>query len=165
MSSKPIKNTKQFLNSQAMLRKSQPQSQLRLKDKADLVRMVDFQFIRKIHYYKVESFLGALYVDRGLYYCRRFCQVCFFPRLKVHICNHFFFQQFVFFQHFIITQQWNDPKSQLQQCCLTLRKSKVGTDPDIPEYKTIAVEGPTNTRVYRVAVYFRYYLILKISLI
>jgi dsRNA-specific ribonuclease len=49
-----------------MLRKY-PQAQLRIKDKADLV----------------ESFLGALYIDRGLLYCRRFCRVCFFPRLKV----------------------------------------------------------------------------------
>ncbi|KAI1732069.1 ribonuclease-III-like domain-containing protein [Ditylenchus destructor] len=95
---------------------------LRVKDKADLV----------------EAFLGALYVDRGLEYCRTFCQVCFFPRLK----------------HFILTQKWNDPKSQLQQCCLTLRQPTSG-EPDIPEYKTIGVEGPTNTRVYRVAVYFR----------
>lgn len=108
---------------QAMLRKGQQQCQLRLKDKADLV----------------ESFLGALYIDRGLTYCRRFCQICFFPRLK----------------YFIISQRWNDPKSQLQQCCLTLRSSNIGVEPDIPEYKTIGVEGPTNTRIYRVAVYFR----------
>lgn len=55
---------------------------------------------------------------------------------------------------FIVTQRWNDPKSQLQQCCLTLRQMD-GSEPDIPEYKTIAVEGPTNTRVYKVAVYFK----------
>ncbi|MFH4979193.1 hypothetical protein AB6A40_005902 [Gnathostoma spinigerum] len=96
--------------------------QLRVKDKADLV----------------ESFLGALYVDRGLAYCKVFCRVCFFPRLK----------------YFIMSQRWNDPKSQLQQCCLTLRQFD-GGEPDIPEYRTIAVEGPTNTRVYKVAVYFR----------
>ncbi|VDN05000.1 unnamed protein product [Thelazia callipaeda] len=96
--------------------------QLRVKDKADLV----------------EAFLGALYVDRGLDYCKVFCRICFFPRLKF----------------FIISQHWNDPKSQLQQCCLTLRQMD-GSEPDIPEYKTIAVEGPTNTRVYKVAVYFR----------
>lgn len=105
-----------------MLRKY-PQAQLRIKDKADLV----------------ESFLGALYIDRGLLYCRRFCRVCFFPRLK----------------YFIMNQRWNDPKSQLQQCCLTLRIPRTGNDPDIPEYKTIGIEGPTNTRVFRVAVYFR----------
>lgn len=54
-----------------------------------------------------------------------------------------------------MSQRWNDPKSQLQQCCLTLRQVD-GSEPDIPEYKTIAVEGPTNTRLYKVAVYFRY---------
>uniref|UniRef100_A0AAF5PTB3 Ribonuclease 3 n=1 Tax=Wuchereria bancrofti TaxID=6293 RepID=A0AAF5PTB3_WUCBA len=95
---------------------------LRVKDKADLV----------------EAFLGALYVDRGFDYCKIFCRICFFPRLKF----------------FIIAQHWNDPKSQLQQCCLTLRQMD-GGEPDIPEYRTIAVEGPTNTRIYKVAVYFR----------
>lgn len=78
-------------------------------------------------------------MDRGLEYCKVFSRVCFFPRLK----------------YFILTQRWNDPKSQLQQCCLTLRQTDSG-EPDIPEYKTIGVEGPTNTRVYRVAVYFRF---------
>uniref|UniRef100_A0A915E0C2 RNase III domain-containing protein n=1 Tax=Ditylenchus dipsaci TaxID=166011 RepID=A0A915E0C2_9BILA len=73
-------------------------TQLRLKDKADLV----------------EAFLGALYVDRGLDYCTSFCR------------------------YFILTQRWNDPKSQLQQCCLTLRQSSSG-DPDIPEYKTVVL--------------------------
>lgn len=58
------------------------------------------------------------------------------------------------FQFFIIAQHWNDPKSQLQQCCLALRQMD-GGEPDIPEYRTIAVEGPTNTRIYKVAVYFR----------
>ncbi|KAK0420167.1 hypothetical protein QR680_014549 [Steinernema hermaphroditum] len=85
----------------------------------------------------VESFLGALYVDRGLKYCRTFCEVCFFPRLK----------------HFIESQRWNDPKSQLQQNCIALRDGK--NPPEIPEYKVIAIEGPTNTRLYRVGVYFR----------
>jgi len=53
----------------------------------------------------LEAFLGALYVDKGLDDCKVFCQVCFFPRL----------------QDFILHQYWNDPKSKLQQCCLTLR--------------------------------------------
>ncbi|VDN53922.1 unnamed protein product [Dracunculus medinensis] len=95
---------------------------LKLKDKADLV----------------EALIGALYVDRGLGYCKIFCRVCFFPRFKL----------------FILSQRWNDPKSQLQQRCLALRQIDGGT-PDIPEYKTIGVAGPTNTRVYQVAVYFR----------
>ncbi|VDO97599.1 unnamed protein product [Soboliphyme baturini] len=95
---------------------------LRMKDKADLV----------------EAFLGSLYVDKGLEWCKVFCKVCFYPRLK----------------YFIISQKWNDPKSQLQQCCLTLRNPD-GGEPDIPQYKVVRVEGPTNTRMYRVAVYFR----------
>ncbi|KAL1429496.1 hypothetical protein MTO96_016127 [Rhipicephalus appendiculatus] len=86
----------------------------------------------------LEAFLGALFVDKGLEYCNAFCQVCFFPRL----------------QDFILNQDWNDPKSKLQQCCLTLR-SMDGGEPDIPMYKVIECKGPTNTRVYTVAVYFR----------
>lgn len=33
-----------------------------------------------------------------------------------------------------MNQDWNDAKSQLQQCCLTLRDPSDG-DPDIPVYK------------------------------
>ncbi|KAK4310674.1 hypothetical protein Pmani_017774 [Petrolisthes manimaculis] len=97
-------------------------TELKTKDRADLL----------------EAFLGALYIDRGLTYCRTFCQVCFFPRLH----------------QFIMNQDWNDPKSKLQQCCLTLRTMD-GGEPDIPIYKVIECKGPTNTRVYTVAVYFR----------
>ncbi|XP_005186977.2 ribonuclease 3 [Musca domestica] len=86
----------------------------------------------------LEAFLGALYVDKGLLYCEQFCHVCLFPRLQM----------------FIMNQDWNDPKSKLQQCCLTLRTMD-GGEPDIPLYKVIESSGPTNTRVYTVAVYFR----------
>jgi ribonuclease-3 len=86
----------------------------------------------------LEAFIGALYVDGGLDKCRAFCAVCFFPRLE----------------DFIIHQSWNDPKSKLQQCCLTLR-SLESREPDIPVYKVVDTIGPTNTRVYKVAVYFK----------
>lgn len=86
----------------------------------------------------LEAFLGALYVDKDLEYCETFCHVCLFPRL----------------QDFIMNQDWNDPKSKLQQCCLTLRTMD-GNEPDIPYYKVVESTGPTNTRVYKVAVYFR----------
>ncbi|XP_072938509.1 ribonuclease 3 [Epargyreus clarus] len=86
----------------------------------------------------LEAFLGALYVDKKLEYCQAFCNACLFPRL----------------QEFIMNQDWNDPKSKLQQCCLTLR-SMEGGEPDIPLYKVIECLGPTNTRVYTVGVYFR----------
>lgn len=98
------------------------QNGLKVKDRADIL----------------EAFLGALFVDKGLDYCRRFCQVVFFPRLE----------------HFIRNQDWNDPKSKLQQCCLTLRHMSNG-QPEIPLYKVIDSSGPTNTRRYTVAVYFR----------
>ncbi|KAM3961500.1 LOW QUALITY PROTEIN: ribonuclease 3 drosha [Aphomia sociella] len=86
----------------------------------------------------LEAFLGALFIDKNLEYCQAFCNACLFPRL----------------QEFIMNQDWNDPKSKLQQCCLTLR-SMEGGEPDIPLYKVINCLGPTNTRVYEVGVYFR----------
>ncbi|XP_075976678.1 ribonuclease 3 drosha isoform X1 [Anticarsia gemmatalis] len=86
----------------------------------------------------LEAFLGALFIDKNLEYCQAFCNACLFPRL----------------QEFIMNQGWNDPKSKLQQCCLTLR-SMEGGEPDIPVYKVIECLGPTNTRVYTVGVYFR----------
>ncbi|KAG8259534.1 hypothetical protein J6590_011829 [Homalodisca vitripennis] len=86
----------------------------------------------------LEAFLGAMYVDKGLEFCQTFCSVCFFPRL----------------QDFIMHQDWNDPKSKLQQCCLTLRTME-GGEPEIPVYKVIECMGPTNTRIYTVAVYFK----------
>lgn len=121
-----------------------PKSDIKTKDRADLL----------------EAFLGALYVDRGLEVCEMFCQVCLFPRLQI----------------FIMNQDWNDPKSKLQQCCLTRKRpfyrnfkgeksskwfssfsvrTMDGGEPDIPVYKVIECIGPTNTRVYTVAVYFR----------
>lgn len=66
---------------------SNPKSELKTKDRADLL----------------EAFLGALYVDKGLTFTLTFCEVCLFPRLQM----------------FIMNQDWNDPKSKLQQCCLT----------------------------------------------
>jgi len=86
----------------------------------------------------LEALVGALYVDQDLYHCQVFAEVCFFPRL----------------QQFIVNQDWNDPKSKLQQCCLTLRTMD-GGEPDIPIYKVIECKGPSNTRLYTVAVYFR----------
>uniref|UniRef100_A0A3Q3W0M3 Ribonuclease 3 n=1 Tax=Mola mola TaxID=94237 RepID=A0A3Q3W0M3_MOLML len=56
-------------------------------------------------------------------------------------------------QEFILNQDWNDPKSQLQQCCLTLRTE--GKEPDIPLYKTLQTVGPSHARTYTVAVYFK----------
>ncbi|KAK6055854.1 RNase3 domain protein, partial [Cooperia oncophora] len=60
-------------------------------------------------------------------------------------------------QHFIESKKWNDSKSQLQQCCLAMRELDAGDSsaPEMPEYRTIGIEGSTNARHYRVAVYFR----------
>lgn len=58
---------------------------------------------------------------QGLIYCQTFANVCFFPRLH----------------DFIMHQDWNDPKSKLQQCCLTLRTME-GGEPEIPIYKLLS---------------------------
>ncbi|KAJ8720232.1 hypothetical protein PYW07_012275 [Mythimna separata] len=86
----------------------------------------------------LEAFLGALFLDKNLKYCEVFCNACLFPRLP----------------EFIMNQDWNDPKSKLQQCCLTLRSLEAGA-PDVPIYKVLGSTGPTNTRKYTVGVYFR----------
>lgn len=110
-----------------------PKAEIKIKDKADLL----------------EAFLGALYVDKDLTYCQVFANVCFFPRLQQFILNQvrrtylLLSVKYIFFQ--IFDQDWNDPKSKLQQCCLTLRTMD-GGEPDIPIYKIIECKGPTNTR-------------------
>ncbi|KAL4219635.1 hypothetical protein ACF0H5_022207 [Mactra antiquata] len=86
----------------------------------------------------LEALLGAMLIDGGLEPCKILIEVCFLPRLK----------------DFILDQEWNDPKSELQQCCLTLRDINDET-PDIPVYKVLKASGPTNQRTYTVAVYFR----------
>ncbi|GAU98985.1 hypothetical protein RvY_10050-2 [Ramazzottius varieornatus] len=85
----------------------------------------------------VEAYLGALYLDKGLTICEGFCRVFFFPKLTDFIGN----------------QTWSDPKSRLQQSCLTL-KSADGISPGLPEYRVIDKTGPSNNRIYEVAVYF-----------
>ncbi|PAV86382.1 hypothetical protein WR25_22355 [Diploscapter pachys] len=86
----------------------------------------------------VEAVIGALFVDRGWIYAQTLVRVLFLPRLK----------------YFIESNRWNDPKSRLQQMCLTLRHAD-SRDPDMPEYKVLQSQGSTNSRVYTVAVYFR----------
>lgn len=50
-------------------------------------------------------------------------------------------------------QFWNDPKSRLQQCCLSLRDVD-DSRPSLPNYKCVEEKGPPNHKIYRVAVYF-----------
>ncbi len=50
-------------------------------------------------------------------------------------------------------QFWNDPKSRLQQCCLSLRDVD-DSRPSLPTYKCVEEKGPPNNKTYRVAVYF-----------
>ena len=70
-------------------------------------------------------------LDRGIVFVDVFMKVCFYPRLK----------------HFIMQQVWNDPKSCLQQCCLTLRPEE--GSPDLPEYKVIHNSGSVQKLRYK----------------
>lgn len=85
-----------------------------------------------------EAFIGALYIDQGLQSVEVFCNVCMFNKL----------------QDIIMYQFWNDPKSRLQQCCLSLRDVD-DSNPSLPTYKLIEERGPPNRKQYRVAVYFK----------
>ena len=62
---------------------------------------------------------------------------------------------YVFFQikDIILYQFWNDPKSRLQQVCLSIRDVD-DSKPSLPTYKLIEEKGPPNHKQYRVAVYF-----------
>nr|pir hypothetical protein F26E4.13 - Caenorhabditis elegans [Caenorhabditis elegans] len=86
----------------------------------------------------VEAFIGALYVDRGIEHCRAFIRIVFCPRLK----------------HFIESEKWNDAKSHLQQWCLAMRDPS-SSEPDMPEYRVLGIEGPTNNRIFKIAVYYK----------
>ncbi|CAF0888175.1 unnamed protein product [Brachionus calyciflorus] len=84
-----------------------------------------------------EAFIGALYVDQNLEPVKICCNVCMFNKLK----------------DIILYQFWHDPKSRLQQCCLSLRDVD-DSKPSLPVYKLIEEKGPPNHKQYRVAVYF-----------
>lgn len=62
-----------------------------------------------------------------------FCKCLWFLFAFVEVVWLHVFYLVCVLQEFILNQDWNDPKSQLQQCCLTLRTE--GKEPDIPLYK------------------------------
>lgn len=109
-----------------------------------------------------EAFVGALYIDKGLEAVEIFCNVCMFNKLQVIKSFIDFFFNFkttgififkLFFKDIILYQFWHDPKSRLQQCCLSLRDVD-DSKPSLPRYKLIEEKGPPNHKQYRVAVYF-----------
>ncbi|CAF1307302.1 unnamed protein product, partial [Didymodactylos carnosus] len=85
-----------------------------------------------------EAFIAALFIDQGLEAIYSFCRATIFPRL----------------QEFISTQYWNDPKSNLQHCCLALRDPN-DRNPPLPEYRVLKSIGSSNNVQYKVGVYFR----------
>ena len=85
-----------------------------------------------------EAFIAALFIDQGLDSIYAFCRATIFPRL----------------QDFITTQHWNDPKSNLQHCCLALRDPN-DRNPPLPEYRVLKSIGSSNNVQYKVGVFFR----------
>ena len=85
-----------------------------------------------------EAFIAALFIDQGLESIYAFCRATIFPRL----------------QDFISTQHWNDPKSNLQHCCLALRDPN-DRNPPLPEYRVLKSIGSSNNVQYKVGVFFR----------
>ncbi|CAF1240066.1 unnamed protein product [Adineta ricciae] len=85
-----------------------------------------------------EAFIAALFIDQGLEAIYALCRATIFPRL----------------QDFISTQHWNDPKSNLQHCCLALRDPN-DRNPPLPEYVVLKSIGSSNNVQYRVGVFFR----------
>ena len=81
-------------------------------------------------YFGYLNLLNNSNLDRGITHVDVFMKACFYPRLK----------------HFIMEQVWNDPKSCLQQCCLTLRPEE--GSPDLPEYKVVNM-NPLSKQRYK----------------
>ncbi|CAG5111732.1 Oidioi.mRNA.OKI2018_I69.chr2.g6007.t2.cds [Oikopleura dioica] len=104
---------------------------IRLLAKALTLKNVKYNDITKGHNQRLE------FLDQGIIAVDVFMKVCFYPRLK----------------HFIMSQVWNDPKSCLQQCCLTLRPEE--GSPDLPEYRHNSSSTSSSKMRYRVEVYFR----------
>ncbi|XP_065068928.1 ribonuclease 3-like [Rhopilema esculentum] len=84
-----------------------------------------------------EAFIGAVFVDKGIEYCKKICEVTLFGKLESFIINH----------------DWLDPKSKLQNCCAYLRSEN--NKLENPNYKILEVSGPLPHRTFKAAVYFR----------
>lgn len=86
----------------------------------------------------VESFIAALYIDKGLEYAETFCEICLFPKLFDDSKGLKFL----------------DAKSRLQHSLVYTCKKK-GQEIEPPHYRVLSVEGPLHNRKCTVAVYFR----------
>ncbi|XP_066931754.1 ribonuclease 3-like isoform X2 [Clytia hemisphaerica] len=88
-----------------------------------------------------EALLGAVHIDRnpkGIQYCYKIIEVSILSRLN----------------EFIINQEWLDPKSQLQQCCLSLRRlDDVGED--YPIYTKQNEHNESGIHIFEVSVSFK----------
>ena len=102
--------------------------------KKSIYEIIDFYFPLNL------AFVGALYIDQGLEAVVVFCNVCMFNKLQVNIMNDKKKKMFILklcfelFKDIILYQFWNDPKSRLQQCCLSLRDVDE-SKPALPTYK------------------------------
>ncbi|XP_065646596.1 ribonuclease 3 isoform X2 [Hydra vulgaris] len=85
-----------------------------------------------------EAFLAALHLDKGLLHCQKLIEVCILSRLK----------------EFILSQDWLEPKSQLQQCCNTYYNKTKPDKVEHPVYKRIKLSTINGVQNFKVGVYF-----------
>uniref|UniRef100_A0A0N4ZSN7 SET domain-containing protein n=1 Tax=Parastrongyloides trichosuri TaxID=131310 RepID=A0A0N4ZSN7_PARTI len=87
----------------------------------------------------VEALIGALFIDRGLEVCRLFIREMFMSRI------HYFKDDMT----------WKDPKSYLQQFCLSKHLKPDGSSTGLlPKYKVLKKDVCNKTHFHLVAVYF-----------
>jgi ribonuclease-3 len=86
----------------------------------------------------VESFISALYLDKGIEYVETFCRVCLFPKLAQSAEG----------------LQFLDAKTRLQHAIVYTCKRE-GNEIEVPIYKVLNIEGPVNKQIFTVGVYFR----------
>ncbi|CEF63257.1 Drosha [Strongyloides ratti] len=87
----------------------------------------------------VEALIGALFIDRGIDICRLFIREMFMSRL------HYFKDDMT----------WKDPKSYLQQYCLSKHLKPDGSSTGLlPKYKVLKKDIYNKTHYHLVAVYF-----------
>uniref|UniRef100_A0A1X7UJF3 ribonuclease III n=1 Tax=Amphimedon queenslandica TaxID=400682 RepID=A0A1X7UJF3_AMPQE len=92
----------------------------------------------KVHADLIESFITALYLDKGMEHVLMFCKVCLFPKLASSAKGLKFL----------------DSKTRLQHAVVyTCKKEK--TPIEFPIYRVLSKEGSVSNPIFTVGVYFR----------
>ena len=94
----------------------------------------------------VESFIAALYLDKGIEYAQTFCRVCLFPKLSVSTFL-IFISYVCHVQESAEGLQFLDAKTRLQHAIVYTCK-KQGLDITVPVYRNLSVGGPVNKQIF-----------------